>query len=96
MGRVKIAGALYGRLKELRDSDTDVALRHVWAHKGAYFAESALDFGQTAQRLYGLISARLPADLAVRMLLKPLLLPSKLEGWLSRPIAKMATQLLAG
>ena len=96
VGRMKIAGALYGRLKELRTSDTDIALRHVWAHKGAYFAHSPQSFEQMAQRLYELISARLPADLAVRMLLKPMLLPGKIESWLRAPITKLATRVLSG
>jgi hypothetical protein len=33
-----------------------------------------------AQRIYELVSRRLPADLAVRMLLKPMLLPARVEG----------------
>ena len=96
VGRVKIAGALYSRLKELRESDTDIALRHVWAHKGSHFAESSQNFGQMAQRLYELVSTRLPADLAVRMLLKPMLLPGKVEDWLRAPITKLATKVLSG
>lgn len=57
VGRLRIAGALYGRLKELRESDSDVALRHVWAHKGRYFAQSNQSFADVAQRLYRLVSA---------------------------------------
>ena len=95
VGRLRIAGALYGRLKELRESDSDVALRHVWAHKGRYFAQSNQSFADVAQRLYRLVSARLPADLAVRMLLKPMLLPARVESFLRTPITRIATRVMS-
>ena len=95
VGRARIAKALYGRLKELRESDSDVALRHVWAHKGAYFTDSSIRFEDMAQRIYELVSRRLPADLAVRMLLKPMLLPPKVEGLIRTPISKLATRVMA-
>ena len=45
--------------------------------------------------IYELISSRLPADLAVRMLLKPMLLPQRVEGLIRTPISKLATRVLA-
>jgi hypothetical protein len=95
VGRVRIAGALYGRLKELRESDSDIALRHVWAHKGRYFAGSSRRFEDLAQHIYELVSRRLPADLAVRMLLKPMLLPARVEGLIRTPISKLATRVMS-
>lgn len=95
IGRTRIAGALYSRLKELRESDSDVALRHVFAHKGALFSQPQRSFADVAQRIYQLISTGLPADLAVRMLLKPLLLPPKVESYLHAPISKLACKLMA-
>ncbi|MDR2327765.1 MAG: ferritin-like domain-containing protein [Acidovorax sp.] len=93
VGRTRIAGALYARLKELRDSDSDVALRHVWAHRSTCFADDGQDFAAMAQRLYGRVRRQLPTDMAVRMLLKPLLLPIRLEALLRPPIARLATWL---
>ncbi len=95
VGRARIAGALYARLKELRESDSDVALRHVFAHRGPYFADSRTTFESMAKRMYTIISTQLPADLAVRMLLKPLLLPPRIESYLHSPIAKFATRVMA-
>ena len=95
MSRTRIAGALYARLKELRESDSDVALRHVFAHRGPYFSDSGRQFADVAQRVYQLVSTQLPANLAVRMLLKPLLLPQRLESCLYSPISKFATRLMA-
>ncbi|GGH61774.1 hypothetical protein GCM10010975_25810 [Comamonas phosphati] len=95
VGRARIAGALYGRLKELRESDSDVALRHVWAHKGDYFAGGTTRFEDMAQRIYELVSRRLPADLAVRMLLKPMLLPPRVEELVRTPIFRLATRVMS-
>lgn len=95
VGRARIAKALYGRLKELRESDTEIALRHVWEHKGCYFKGSATTFEGMAQRIYELISRRLPADLAVRMLLKPMLLPPRVEGLIRTPISRLATRVMS-
>ena len=95
VGRMRIAGTLYSRLKELRDSDSDIALRHVFAHKGALFSQPEREFTDVAKRIYRLISTGLPADLAVRMLLKPLLLSPKVESRLRAPISKLACGVMA-
>lgn len=99
VGRTCIAKSLYGRLKELRDSDTEIALRHVWMHKGAYFeadlADSQLALQEMAGRIYALISRRLPTDLAVRMLLKPMMLPPPVESLIRAPISTFAKRVLA-
>lgn len=95
VGRLRIAKALYSRLKELRESDSDVALRHVFAHKGALFVDRQRSFDDVAQRIYHLISSGLPAQLAVQMLLKPMLLPPRLESCLHRPISRLACKMLA-
>lgn len=95
IGRARIAGAMYSRLKELRESDSDVALRHVFAHKGPLFCTPERRFDDVAQRIYHLVSTGLPADMAVRMLLKPLLLPPRLESYLHGPISKLACKVMA-
>ena len=93
--RLRVARVVYKRLLELRESDADVALRHVWAHKGRMFADGAKSFDEISQRVSQLVSSRLPADQAVRMLLKPLMLPRKLESWIERPLASLARRVVA-
>ena len=93
--RLRVARVVYRRLLELRDSDAAVALRHVWAHKGRMFADGAKSFDEISQRVSQLVSSRLPADQAVRMLLKPLMLPRKLESWIERPLASLARRVVA-
>ena len=95
VGRARVARVLHARLRELRESDSDVALRHVYAHKGRLFAQGDPSFEAVSRRLYALVSSRLPADQAVRMLLRPLLLPAWLERRLDPPIARLATWIMA-
>ena len=95
VGRMQVASALYGRLKELRDSDSDVALRHVWAHRGSLFAQGAGSFTEVAERIYRLVSARLPAEQSIRMLLKPLELPPRMERMVQAPLARLACRVMA-
>lgn len=94
VGRARVARVLYKRLLELRESDSDVALRHVWAHKGGMFADGAQSFEGISQRVYQLVSSRLPADQAVRMLLKPLMLPRRVESWIERPLERLARRVI--
>ena len=95
VGRARVARVVYKRLQEIRSSDSDVALRHVWAHKGGLFADGARSFDEISQRIYQLVSRRLPAEQAVRMLLKPLMLPHRMEKWLRAPLSGLARRVIA-
>ena len=95
VSRARVARVLYTRLQELRESDSDVALRHVWAHRGTLFAEGAGSFEAISRRIYQLVSSRLRAEQAVRMLLKPLSLPHWMEQRLEAPLSRLARRVIA-
>ena len=95
VSRLRVARVLYRRVLEFRESDSDVALRHVWAHRGELFPQGAQSFEDISQRVYHLVSSRLPADQAVRMLLKPLQLPHRLEQWLQSPLERLARRVIS-
>ena len=95
VSRWRVARVLVRRLQEIRDSDSDVALRQVWAHKGALFPHGNDSFEVVTARLYSLVSRQLPAQQAVRMLLKPMALPHWLETRLVRPLAALARRAMA-
>ena len=95
VSRWRVARVLARRLQEIRDSDSDVALRQVWAHKGALFPHGEQRFEDVTARLYSLVSRQLPAQQAVRMLLKPLVLPHWLETRLQNPLAALARRVMA-
>ncbi len=93
-GRARILGALRRRLLELRDSDSEIALRHVWAHRHYPYGPDTRPFEEVSQRLFALVSARLPIDQAVKMILKPVALPHRIERWVERPLAKLARRAI--
>ncbi|MDO5626031.1 MAG: ferritin-like domain-containing protein [Pseudomonadota bacterium] len=95
VSRLRVARVLYRRVLELRESDADVAMRQVWAHKGGMFAQGAQSFEELSQRVFPLVSSRLPADQAVRMLLKPLMLPRRIEAWIEAPLSRLARRVIA-
>jgi hypothetical protein len=91
VSRWRVAKVLNARLKELRESDSDVALRHVWSHAHQadvnLFPDGTRPLGQLRQHLFEQVSQRLPIQQAVRMTLKPLMLPHRLESRLEAPLA---------
>lgn len=93
--RLQVVGALRRRLIELRDSDTDVALRHAWQHRPHADAGDGPPLDQVANQLYQLLGALLPLDQAVKMLLRPVELPHRLEHLIEKPIARLARRVLA-
>lgn len=95
VSRLRIARALYQRLLELRSSDSDVALRHVWAHRGKLFANGAQSFDEISSRIYHTVNQRLPIEQAVRMLMKPLAMPHRIERLLEPPAIWAARRVLA-
>lgn len=94
-GRARIVGALRRRLLELRDSDSEIALRHVWAHRHYPYGPDTRSFEEVSRRLFALVSTRLPIDQAVKMILKPVALPHRIERWVERPLARLARRVMA-
>ncbi|MDD4887144.1 MAG: ferritin-like domain-containing protein [Thiomonas sp.] len=96
LSRARIFGALKRRLNELRTSDSDIALRYVWAFRHAPGEADEVPFEQVCQRLYRRVGALLPMEQAVKMLLRPLALPHRMEHVIERPLARIARKVMAG
>lgn len=94
VSRARIVGALRRRLLELRDSDSEIALRHVWAHRNYPIGPDEVPFDEVTERLFKLVGARLPVDQAVKMILKPVALPHRFERWMERPLARIARRVM--
>ena len=90
LSRGRILGALRRRLLELRTSDSDIALRHVWAFRQNMPGVDEEPFERVCQRLYRHVGQLLPMDQAVKMLLKPLHLPHRVGRLIERPLAHIA------
>ncbi|MDR0479630.1 MAG: ferritin-like domain-containing protein [Burkholderiaceae bacterium] len=89
VSRWDVMRVLWARLRELRESDSDVALRHVWTHAHAadvdLFPDGSHTFEELSGRLFHLLSQNLPLEQATRMTLRPLMLPHRIENWLQTP-----------
>ncbi len=97
--RGQVIAALVRRALELRREDATIALRHA---VNARLRTGAPDGGPApianadalAQEAIKLVSANLPMDLAVRMMLKPLLLKPRLQRAVERPLAALGRRVL--
>jgi hypothetical protein len=86
-GRRKVLGALWRRLREIGNEDGDIALRHVFAARRPALNADKATFRKACDRVYGLIRSNLPAQMTVKMLLKPLDLPPRLNAGIQPPLA---------
>lgn len=91
--RYKVFRAILRRVNEIKSEDSDVALRHVFnqcypQHKG-----NEAEFRRVTGRAQALLRRNIPAEMTVKMLLKPLDLPARWQDMLERPLAKIAQKL---
>jgi hypothetical protein len=93
LGRYTVFRAVLKRVNEIRSEDSDIALRHVFdqsypQHKGDREA-----FRKVAGKAQDLLRRHIPAEMTVKMLLKPLDFPPRLQGALEKPLARLAEKL---
>jgi hypothetical protein len=93
-GRWRVLGALVRRLREIRNEDGDIALRHVFAHRHPQRNQDPQAFREASSRIYTLIKRNLPAEMTVKMLLKPLNLPPRLNAGLQKPLTSLTNRLI--
>lgn len=93
-GRRRVLGALWRRLMEIRDEDGDIALHHVFAHRHPEYLRSRRDFRKAAGRVHRLVRRHLPAEMTVKMLLRPLNLPPRLNRGIEAPLIYLTERLI--
>jgi hypothetical protein len=91
-GRLAVLGALVRRVMELKSEDSEIALRHVFAVRYPERAQDAEYNRELSARVNALVRRNLSADQAIKMLLKPLDLPARIQPGVHYPLSKM-TQL---
>jgi hypothetical protein len=91
-GRMAVLGALIRRVLELKSEDSEIALRHVFAIRYPDRAKDSEYNKELAARVNALVRRNLSADQCIKMLLKPLDLPARIQPGVQYPLAKM-TQL---
>ncbi|WP_425570180.1 ferritin-like domain-containing protein [Pigmentiphaga soli] len=92
-GRSAVFGALARRVAEIRNDDSDCAMRHVFAARHPELAHDAAALRKVNRRTRSLVVRNLPADMAVKMLLKPLHLSPWANKSIQYPLVRLA-QLL--
>ncbi|MGI4857832.1 MAG: ferritin-like domain-containing protein [Janthinobacterium lividum] len=88
-GRLAVFGALARRLMEMRSEDSDIALRHVFAERYDAKAVESARFRAMSKRVNGLVKRNLSADMCIKMLLKPLDLPMRVQSGIQYPLTKL-------
>ena len=93
LGRYRVGRALLRRVSEIKREDSDIALRHVFNQCYPQQLGDEQAFRRISHRAQGLLRRHLPAAMTVKMLLKPLDLPPRLQTLLEKPLAKLAEKL---
>jgi hypothetical protein len=89
-GRIAVLGALLRRVLELRNEDSEIALRHVFAIRYPERVRDSAYNRELSARVNKLVRRNLSADMCVKMLLKPLDLPARIHPGVHYPLAKIA------
>ncbi|RAO74744.1 ferritin-like domain-containing protein [Dyella jiangningensis] len=92
-GRYKVFRAILRRVNEIKSEDSDVALRHVFNQCYPQHKDNEAEFRRVTGRAQALLRRNIPAEMTVKMLLKPLDLPPRLQSAMERPLAKIAEKL---
>ncbi|HJW06082.1 MAG TPA: ferritin-like domain-containing protein [Rhodanobacter sp.] len=90
-GRYRVFRALLRRVNEIKSEDSDIALRHVFNQ--CYPQGNEAEFRRLSDRAQGRLRRNIPAAMTVKMLLKPLDLPPRLQNALEKPLAKITEKL---
>jgi hypothetical protein len=78
-GRLAVLGTLIRRVIEVRNENTEIALRHVFAVRYPELANDSAYNRERTARVHTLVRHNLSADMYVKMLLKPLDLPARIQ-----------------
>ena len=92
-GRYKVFRALLRRVNEIKSEDSDIALRHVFNQCYPQHKENQAEFKRITGRAQALLRRNIPTEMTVKMLLKPLDLPPRLQDMVEKPLARMAEKL---
>ncbi|RZF29977.1 ferritin-like domain-containing protein [Paraburkholderia sp. UYCP14C] len=88
-GRLAVLGALMRRVMEIKNEDSEIALRHVFAIRYPERVHDSAYNRERAARINKLVRRNLSADMCIKMLLKPLDLPARIQPGVHYPLAKI-------
>jgi len=79
--RWKVGRALLRRVLEAFNDDGDIAFRHAWHGRYPDRSCTAEDYKRFQAAMRARITPNLPVTMSTKMLLKPLALPPRVNGW---------------
>lgn len=92
-GRYKVFRAILRRVREIKSEDSDIALRHVFNQCYPHLRENEAEFRRISDRAQGLLRRHIPAEMTVKMLIKPLDLSPWMQKAMARPLARITEKL---
>lgn len=94
--RWRVLGAIRRRVVEARNSDAEVALWHVYAHRhpGADRQADRQAFRTVLSGLGKAVKRHYPVNMAAKMVLRPLSLPPRVNQVIEGPLSRAASWLL--
>jgi hypothetical protein len=91
--RRQVLAAIVRRVREVKSEDSDISLRHVFNVRYPQQRGDEVAFRRVSNHAQGLLRRHIPAQMTVKMLLKPLELPARLQDTLARPLAFITEHL---
>jgi hypothetical protein len=85
--------AILRRVNEIKSEDSDIALRHVFNQCYPQQVGDEKAFRRISDRAQGLLRRHIPAEMTVKMLLKPLDFSARLQNVLATPLAWVTERL---
>lgn len=93
IGRISTLRTLLKRLSEIKNEDSDIALRHVFNTRYPDRAHDDAEFRRVTSRVEGMLKRHIPAEMTVKMLLRPLDLPARVNNFLEKPLTRITEKL---
>jgi hypothetical protein len=93
IGRYRIFRAVLKRVNEIKSEDSDIAMRHVFDMRYPELAGNEAEYRRITHRAQALLKRHLPAEMTVKMLLKPLDLPARVHDALAWPLTRITEKL---
>jgi hypothetical protein len=92
-GRYKVFRAILRRVNEIKNEDSDIALRHVFNQCYPQHLGNEKEFRRIADRALTRLRRHVPAQMTAKMLLKPLDLSPRLLSALEKPLGRITEKL---
>lgn len=92
--RYAVFRAMLKRVREIKSEDSDIALRHVFNLRYPELAHNDHAFRRVAHRAEGLLRRNMPAEMLIKMLIKPLDLSPRLQRWITAPLTHITKRML--